>query len=99
AECGRVAGRGGRIATGVRAMALPQWWNLKLPPAIKAKADVPPQSVDPLGVADASLYARLTRAGLVDLVGFPTLITIDDPDGPIWRYREDPLLAQLTPAP
>ena len=58
----------------------------------------PPQSVDPSGVADASLYARLARAGLVDLVAFPTLVTLDDPDGPIWRYREDHVLAQLTPA-
>ena len=98
AEFLRVTRPGGRIAVVVRAIDLPQWWNLKLPPAIKAKADVPPQSVDPSGVADASLYARLARAGLVDLVGFPTLVTIDDPDGPIWRYREDHVLAQLTPA-
>jgi SAM-dependent methyltransferase len=98
AEFLRVARPGGRIAIVVRAIDLPQWWNLKLPPPIKAKADVPPQSVDPSGVADASLYARMRRAGLVDLVGFPTLVTIDAPDGPIWRYREDHVLAQLTPA-
>jgi len=97
AEFVRVTRPGGRIGIVVRAIDLPQWWNLKLPPAIKAKTDVPPQSVDPAGVADASLYARMRRAGLVDLVGFPTLITIDDPDGPIWRYREDHVLAQLTP--
>jgi SAM-dependent methyltransferase len=98
AEFMRVTRPGGRIAIVVRAIDLPQWWNLKLPPAIKAKAEVPPQSVDPSGVADASLYARLARAGLADLVGFPTLVTLDDPDGPIWRYREDHVLAQLTPA-
>jgi SAM-dependent methyltransferase len=98
AEFLRVTRPGGRIGIVVRAIDLPQWWNLKLPPSIKAKADVPPESVDSAGVADASLYARLTRAGLTDLVGFPTLVTIDDPDGPIWRYREDHILAQLTPA-
>jgi hypothetical protein len=40
----------------------------------------------------------MRRAGLFDLVGYPTLVTLDDPDGPIWRYREDHVLAQLTPA-
>jgi SAM-dependent methyltransferase len=98
AEMMRVARPGGRIGIVVRAIDLPQWWNLKLPPAIRAKVDVPPQSVGPGGVADASLYPRLRRAGLLDLVGFPALVTIDDPDGPIWRYREDHVLAQLTPA-
>ena len=98
AEMLRVTRPGGRVGIVVRAIDLPQWWNLKLPPAIKAKVDVPPQSVGPVGVADASLYPRLRRAGLADLVGFPALVTLDDPDGPIWRYREDHVLAQLTPA-
>jgi SAM-dependent methyltransferase len=97
AEMVRVTRPGGRIGVVVRAIDLPQWWNLELPAAIKAKAEIPPQSVAPGGVAGASLYARTRRAGLVDLVAFPTLATLDDPDGPIWRYREDHVLSQLSP--
>jgi SAM-dependent methyltransferase len=98
AEMRRVARPGGRIGIVVRAIDLPQWWNLTLPPAIKAKADVPPQSVGAGGVADASLYARLRRAGLGAVAGFPALVTLDDPGGPIWRYREDHVLSQFSPA-
>jgi SAM-dependent methyltransferase len=97
AEMMRVARPGGRIGLVVRAIDLPQWWNLKLPAATKAKAEIPPQSVAAGGVADASLYARLRRAGLADLVAYPALVTIDDPEGPIWRYREDHVLSQLSP--
>ena len=69
-----------------------------MPAELKAKAAIPPQSVGPGGVADATLYARMVRAGLVDLRAFPALITLDEPKGPIWRYREDHVLSQLTPA-
>jgi SAM-dependent methyltransferase len=98
AEMLRVARPGARIGLAVRAIDMPQWWNLSLPPAIRAKAAVPPQSVSPGGVADASLYARMRRAGLGDLRAFPALVTLDRPEGPIWRYREDDVLSQLSPA-
>jgi hypothetical protein len=48
-------------------------------------------------VADASLYRRMRTAGFADLVCSPSLVTLDRPDGPIWHYREDHLLALLTP--
>jgi ubiquinone/menaquinone biosynthesis C-methylase UbiE len=95
AEMMRVARPGGRIGIVVRATDLPQWWNLDLPEALRRKVTPPPQSVAAKGVADASLYRRMTRAGLEDLTCFPTLVTLDRPDGPIWRYREDHVLSLL----
>jgi SAM-dependent methyltransferase len=96
AELKRVVKPGGRIGVVVRAIDLPQWWNLDLPEDIRRKVEPPPQSVARLGVADASLYRRMRAAGLADVVGFPFTITLDDPDGPIWRYREDSALSVLS---
>lgn len=95
AEMVRVAKPGARIGIVVRAIDVPQWWNLDLPPDLRQKASVPPQSVGKGGVADRSLYLRMRRAGLVELNAFPALITLDRPDGPIWRYREDAVLPTL----
>jgi SAM-dependent methyltransferase len=95
AEMIRVARPGGRIAIAVRALDLPQWWNLEIPDAIRRKITPTPRSVGPGGVADASLYRRMRQAGLTDLVSYPSLITLDRPDGPIWRYREDHVLSLL----
>ncbi len=96
AEMKRVVRPGGRIGIVVRAIDMPQWWNLKLPPDITDKIVVPPQSVAAEGVADASLYKRMRDGGLVDLTCFPSLITLDRPEGPIWRYREDHVLSLLS---
>jgi SAM-dependent methyltransferase len=98
AEMVRVAAPGGRIGIIVRALDLPQWWNLDLPEEIRRKVTSPPQSVAGNGVGDASLYRRMRRAGLTDLVSFPFLVTLDQPAGPIWRYREDHVLSLLTEA-
>jgi SAM-dependent methyltransferase len=95
AEMVRVVKPGGRVGVVVRAIDVPQWWNLDLPEAIARKASVPAQSVAPGGVADRSLYARMLGAGLTALQAFPSLITLDNPRGPIWRYREDAVLPQL----
>ncbi len=97
AEARRVTRPGGRIGLVVRALDMPQWWNLGLPEAILRKVTVPPHSVAPRGIADRSLYRRMREAGLVDLVCFPTMVTLDRPGGPIWRNREDHVLSQLSP--
>lgn len=96
AEMVRVARPGARIGIVVRAIDVSQWWNLDLPSELRAKASVPPQSVGAGGVADRSLYRRMRRAGLVDLRAFPSMITLDRPEGPIWRYREDAVLPLLS---
>jgi hypothetical protein len=38
----------------------------------------------------------MREAGFVDLVCFPSLVTLDRPGGPIWRNREDYVLSQLS---
>jgi SAM-dependent methyltransferase len=95
-EMVRVAKPGGRVGVIVRSIDLPQWWSVKVAGALSSKMTTPPQSVARDGVADASLYRRARAAGLSDLVCFPSLVTLDRPEGPIWRYREDHLVAQLT---
>ncbi len=98
AEMMRVAKPGGRIGVIVRAIDLQQWWSADVPEGLRQRAVTPPQSVAAKGVADASLYRRARQAGLRDLTCFPALVTLDRPEGPIWRYREDHLVAQLTPS-
>ena len=94
AEAMRVV-RPGRLV--VRALDMRQWWNLELPETILRKVEAPPRSVAPSGVADRSLYRRMREAGFVDLVCFPSMITLDRPGGPIWRNREDHILSLLSP--
>ena len=97
AEAMRVVRPSGRVGLAVRALDMQQWWNLALPEAILRKVEAPPRSVAPLGVADRSLYRRMREAGFVDLVCFPSMVTLDRPGGPIWRNREDHILSLLSP--
>ena len=98
AEMIRVVRPGGRVGIVVRSIDVQQWWNFPVAGGVQTRAETPPQSVGRGGVADMSLYARMLKAGLVDLVPFPAMITLDRPGGPIWRYREDHVVSQLDAA-
>jgi SAM-dependent methyltransferase len=96
AEMVRVVTPGGGIGIIVCSLDLPQWWNLDLPESIRQKIARPPRSIAAKGVADATLYRRMRRSGLNDLVCFPSLLTLDRPGGGLWRPREDYALSLLT---
>ena len=81
----------------VRAIDMSQWWNLDLPPDLAVKAAIQPQSMSPGAVADRSLYRRVTEAGFVETRGFPYLLTLDRPGGPIWSYRTGHTRSQMNP--
>ncbi len=72
AEMVRVLKPGGRIALKVRACDMNLVWNLPVDPSIKAKAEEPIKQVAAGGCADASLWPRLRKAGLADIVAYPT---------------------------
>jgi hypothetical protein len=100
AEIVRVTRPGGRIGVVVRAVDMPFWVNLPLDPALKAKVDAPNViggGVAPKGVADASLYRRLSTRGLLGLKCFPQLVPVVPGSERIERYEQQ-ILAALTPA-
>ena len=77
-ELVRVTRPGGRIGAIVRSLDLPRWTNAAFSPRLQAKVDAPGQGdVAPAGCADASLYRRFRRAGLLELTCFAQWACID----------------------
>lgn len=74
-ELVRITKPGGRIAVTTRATDMDWWANLPLPAALQRKINgLGPRTgagVAEHGCADASLYRRLSEAGLVQMVMFP----------------------------
>jgi SAM-dependent methyltransferase len=78
AELVRVTRPGGRVAAIVRSLDLHPWTNAVLSPAVRAKVDVPGMGdVAATGCADATLYQRFRRAGLIGLTCFPQLAAVE----------------------
>ncbi len=75
AELARVTRHGGRIAVLTRALDVDWWANLPVPSELKRRIDAlgisTGSGVGDRGCADASLYARLTKAGLAPLMWGP----------------------------
>jgi ubiquinone/menaquinone biosynthesis C-methylase UbiE len=99
-EIVRVTRPGGRVGIVVRAIDMPFWVNLPLDSTLKAKVDAPGiigGGAAPNGVADMSLYRRLSALGLTGLKCFPQMVAVVPGSERIERYQQQ-ILAALTPA-
>lgn len=94
----RVTRPGGRVAVIVRAIDAHSICSVDTDPEIKAIIEAPYRSVGEHGCADASLYRRFRCSELERCQFFPHLLTLRDPNGAAWAYREPFFLAQLSPA-
>jgi len=97
AELVRVTRPGGRIAAIVRSLDMPPWTNAALRPAVRAKVDAPGRGdVAPAGCADASLYERFRRAGLVGLTCCSQLASVDASQASRIAVMKQRILGSLT---
>jgi ubiquinone/menaquinone biosynthesis C-methylase UbiE len=98
AELIRVTKAGGRVAVIVRAIDVPALVNLPLSPELKAKVSIPglfSAGAAPGGCADASLYDRFSKAGLMQLHCFPQFNAVT-PEEPRLRMLQQLALAMLS---
>lgn len=96
AEMVRVTKPGGWVGVICRAIDIPFLMNAPVEPALRAKLESGPGSVEEHGCADASLHRRFREAGLKGLVGFPHLTPFTKADSELVSFIEGPRLAVLT---
>ena len=94
-EMVRVTRPGGRVGAIVRATDMNNVCTVPVEPSILKRVQAPYQSVGEKGCADAGLYRRFAAQGLEDLRFFPHQLTLRDPHGAAWAYREPYFLAQF----
>ncbi len=95
AQFARVTRPGGKVAVIVRSLDMPWWVNLQLRPELKHKAQTGYGDVVEGGCADASLYERMERAGLVDVVMLPQYATYAS--GERLQQQQERMASRLTP--
>ena len=98
AELVRVTRPGGRVGAVVRATDVPFWYNLALPPDLKAKAErVSGPGAGPGGCADGSLLRRCRAAGLADARAWLQLATLypGRDTWELWAYYQSWVLGAL----
>lgn len=95
-ELVRVVKPGGRVGVVVRAIDLPQWWNLPLDDTVRAKIAMPAPSIGDGGVASAALYQMAIEARLKPLRQFTHSVASESEEGPIFTFPEMYALSKLT---
>ena len=94
-EMVRVTRPGGRLGAIVRATDMQNVCTVPVEPSILKRVQTPYQSVGEKGCADTGLYQRFAALGLEDLRFFPHQLTLRDPKGAAWAYREAYFLSQF----